>query len=248
MEEGVLPGSGQGLSGLPYLGLQVSQPDLPCFARQPWQNLHPGPVWTLAFGLGALGCPCSQGHSVMGSAGLCVLGRVCGLGCEGWCQEGRGGTAAVRTSWAARSLPSGDGSWDRPPRMQDTTGQHLVHSVTQSPSSLLPFTIGTPAVLGRDLLPTPCSLSLPLVLRNTVFWQITLEAVSWGLGAAAQTPLCSVQSPAPWLGAAFLTSPQEMLLLLLTLRSVQEPCRGRTWVEGPISVCRWPGVTVPSSH
>ena len=51
MEEGVLPGSGRGLSGLPHLGLQVSQPDLPCFARQPWQNLHPGPVWTLAFGL-----------------------------------------------------------------------------------------------------------------------------------------------------------------------------------------------------
>ena len=142
----------------------------------------------------------------------------------------------------------GDRSWDWPPRMQDTTGQHMVHSMTQSPSSLLPFSTGTPAVLGRDPLPTPCSLSLPLGLRNIVFWQITLEAVSWGLGAAAQTRLCSMQSPAPRLGAAFLSSPREMLLLRLTLRSVQEPCRGRASAEGPISVCRWPGVTVPSSH
>ena len=90
----------------------------------------------------------------------------------------------------------GEWSQDQPLWMQDLTGQHTSDRPAQSPGILLLFSIVAPAALGRDPLPTPYSLPLHLTFGTIVFWLVTLEAVYWGLGSAAQPPLCPVRSPA----------------------------------------------------
>ena len=90
----------------------------------------------------------------------------------------------------------GEWSRDQPLWMRDSTGQHMSDHPAQSPGISLLFSIMASAALGRDPLPMPCSLPLHLMFGSIVFWLITLEAVYWGLGAAAQPPLCPVQSPA----------------------------------------------------
>lgn len=130
-----------------------------------------------------------------------------GWAARGWSQEGRGDTAAIRTSgaverWLDLPIPlqwmdlHGDCPRDRSLWTQDSTEQHMSDRRAQSPGVSLLFSIVAPAALGRDPLPMPCSLPLHLMFESIVFWLITLEAVYWVLGAAAQPPLCPVQSPA----------------------------------------------------